>query len=141
ELGPELERREWVEERRLRHLAMRDRQRRVEEPERHAREADDAAGDLEEVRQRVAQEEQRLLRRVLAHRAAHEPRPRAVVREELLEVALEDERALLLAEEHAAKPDDALHRLARVDERLAVVLSDDRGLLRRSGVVPRVGEA
>ena len=72
ELGAELERRERIEERGLRHLAVRDGERRVEEPERHAREPRHAAGHLEEVRERVAQEEQRLLGRVLRHRSADE---------------------------------------------------------------------
>ena len=49
ELGAELERGERVEVRALRDLALRRRQERVEEAEGHAREAEQAARDLEEV--------------------------------------------------------------------------------------------
>jgi hypothetical protein len=72
ELGPELQRRQRIEERRLRDLAMGHRQRCVEEPEGDAREPRHAAGHLEQVRERVAQEKQRLLGRVLRLRPANE---------------------------------------------------------------------
>src|SRR5262249_25643694 len=55
--------------------------------------------------------------------------------------ALEHERALLLAEEDATELDDAMHRVARESERLAIVLRDDRRATRRPRVVARVREA
>jgi len=64
-----------------------------------------------------------------------------VLRQEHLEVPLEDERALLLAEQQPAERDHALHAVARERQGLAVVLGDDRRLLRGARVVARVREA
>ena len=130
-----------IEVRGLGDLALRDGQQRVEEPERDARQARQARGHLEQVRHRVAQDEERALGCVLRERFADKPRARAVVGKHRLEVALKDERSVPLGEEESARLDDATQRLAHDRRVLAKVLGDDRRPARWARVVAGVREA
>ena len=89
----------------------------------------------------MAQHEEAPLRRLLRHRGVEELRPRGVLGQHRLEVALEHERPVLLAEQRARELDDARHPIARVREVLAEVEADDRLPPPRARVVPRVREA
>ena len=142
ELGAKLERRERVEERVLRDLALRDGEERVEEAVRDARQAQHAVGHLERLRERVAQDEQALLGRLLRHRLADELGARGVLGEHGLEVALEDEGAILAAPSSCrARPTTRAIAVAPVREVAAEIDGDDRRPPRRAGVVSWVGEA
>ncbi len=146
ELGPELQGAQGVEVRALGDLALRRAEQGVEEAEGHARQARQARRHLVEVGHRVAQLEERARGRVVApdgvgETPARQARARLIVGQHRLEVALEDERALALAEQQAARLHDAAEGLAHQRRVLAEVLGHHRRLARRPGVVARVGEA
>ena len=123
-------------------LALRDRQRRVEEPERNARQPRHAAGDLEQVRQpwRRRKSDSSGVSCVIVPRTRRE---RALSSgSDRLEVALEDERALALAQERAAERDHAVAcRRARATSASRKSCATIGGATRRARVVARVREA
>jgi hypothetical protein len=71
----------------------------------------------------------------------NEPGSRAVIRKKELEVALEDEGALLFAEQLAAQVHDAVHCIAGKNEGLAIVLRHDRRSAGRACVISRIRKA
>ena len=141
ELGAKLQRQERVEERALRDLAHARGEVRVEEAEVEPREAEQAGGDLDQVGEAVAEDDQAGLGRVLVHRGVQELGARGVLGEHGLEITLENEGSIAIAEHGARELDDARHAVARQREVLAKVEADDRLAAPVARVVARVGEA
>ena len=141
EFGAEFEGIERVEKRRLGDFALGAAEERIKEAKRDALEPRDAARDFEQVGHAVAEDEERSLGGVLRERVTDKFCACAVVGEDRLEVALEDEGSIAFDEERAREVNRARQRFAHEDEVLAKVVGDDRRSARRAGVVARVGKA
>ncbi len=141
ELGAKLEGMERVEVGVLRDLSLSDGQERIEQTNRHARQASETRGHFEKVRHRLPQHEHRSLGRVLRQGLAEQPRARSIVGKHALEVTLKHEGALALGQEDPANLDDSAQSFPHERRVLAEILGDDGGLAGRPRMIARVGEA